>query len=99
MELPRTVGQWWAIIIDVAHEMATALAHDLGPLPLEPPVIDGLKEGLDLVFLLEFELGFVDLVERESTLVASLKIVIWRIESKGAQIEVSTTFHTAASCM
>lgn len=86
MELARTISQWRTIVIDVAHKTATAIALDLGPLPLDPPVIDGLKEGHDLIFLLKSELGFVDLGERDGALVASLEIVTRRIERKGTQI-------------
>jgi hypothetical protein len=62
-----------AELADTVRERRTIAALDLGPLPLDPPVVDGLEEGLDLV-LLEPKLGGVDPREGKRALVPGLEV-------------------------
>lgn len=95
MELTGTVGERRTIIVDVANETATAIALDLGPLPLDSPVIQGLEKGPDLVLFLESELSGVDACEGEGAFVAGVEVEVRWEEVGGVEVEVGSAFPTA----
>lgn len=79
MELTGTVSKRRTIVVNIAQESAASVALDLGPLPLDSPVIKGLKKWPDLVLLLEPELGGVHGREGESALIARLEVEANRV--------------------
>lgn len=95
MELTWTVGKRRPVVVNVAYEMAAAIALDLGALPLDSPVIEGLEEWSELVLLLEPELGGVDRRKGKSALVSGLEVEIRREEMTGTQIQISSALCTA----
>lgn len=81
VELTGTVGHRSAVVVDVPEQMATVIALDLGPLPLDSPVVDRLEERPDLVLLLEPELGGVAHGgERQRSFVAGLEVEVRRVQ-------------------
>lgn len=88
VELPGAVRHRGPVVVDVADDAAAGVADDLGPLPLDAPVVEGLEEGPDLVLLLEPELGGVDGGEGEGVLVPGLEVEVRRVELVGAEVEV-----------
>lgn len=58
----------------MADEAPAGVADDPGPLSLDAPVVKGLEERSDLVFLLETELGGVDGGEGKGALVPGLEV-------------------------
>lgn len=76
VKLAGTISKRRAVVIHITNQRATAIALDLGPLPLDSPVIKGLKERSDLVLLLESELGGVDYGKGGRALVSGLKVEI-----------------------
>jgi hypothetical protein len=95
VELAGTVRERRTVVVNVPNKTPTAAALDLGPLPLDPPVVDGLEEGLDLVLLLEPELGGVDPREGKRALVPSLEVELRWEEMGRAEIEVGLALLTA----
>jgi hypothetical protein len=88
VELADTVRERRTItVINVPNKTPKATALDLCPLPLDPPVVDGLEEGLDLV-LLEPELGGVDPQEGKRALVPSHEVELQWEEMGQTEIEV-----------
>lgn len=59
MELTGTVRERRTIVVHVTDKTPAVVALDLSPLPLDPPVVDGLEKGYKLVLLLEPDLGGV----------------------------------------
>lgn len=88
VELTRAAHHRGPVVVDVADEAAAGVADDLGPLPLDAPVVEGLEEGPDLVLLLEPELGGVDGGEGDGVLVPGLEVEVRRIEVVGTEVEV-----------
>lgn len=78
MKLAGAVGHRGAVVVDVPDETSAAVAVDLGPLPLYPPVVQGLEERSDFVLFLELELGVVDGRERERAFVSGLEVEVRR---------------------
>lgn len=95
VELTGAVCERRTVVVDVANKTAAAIAFDLGPLPLDPPVIDGLEEGSDLVLLLESKFGVVDTREGKRTLVAGLKVEVRWEEMHCAKVEVGPALRAA----
>lgn len=95
MKLTGTIGKRWTIVIDVAKETVTGVALDLGPLPLDSPVVDGFEEGAKLVLLLELELGGVRDGEGDGALVAGFDVEVRRVRINGVQIQVGAAVRTA----
>lgn len=60
VKLARTVSHGRAVVVDISDELPAVDALDLGPLPLDPPVVDGLEEGDDLILFFEAEFGGID---------------------------------------
>jgi len=88
VKLTGRIGKWWTVIVDMAKERGAGVALDLGPLPLNSPVVDGFEEGAYLVLLLELELGRVYGGERDGVLVSGLKVEIRWEGIGGVEIEV-----------
>lgn len=88
MELTWTVSHGGAIIVDMPDKPPAAVALDLGPGPLDAPVVSGFEKGPDLVLLLEPELGAVDPRKRQRSLVAGLEEEVRWVEIGGAQVQV-----------
>lgn len=95
MKLTRSINKRWTIVVDIANETTTAIALDLGSLPLNAPVVEGLEEGSNLVLFLEGELGGIDGGEGEGTLVASLEVEIRGESVGGVEVEVGSAFGAA----
>ncbi|KAG4988045.1 hypothetical protein JHK84_030615 [Glycine max] len=95
VKLTGTIGKRWTIVIDVAKETVTGVALDLGPLPLDSPVVDGFEEGAKLVLLLELELGGVRDGEGDGALVAGFEVEVWRVGMSGVKIQVGSALRTA----
>jgi len=91
-KLPTTIRQRRAIIVHITKVAATAIAVDLGPLPLNTPVIEGFEKGHDLVFFLEIEFGSVDGGEGQGVLVAGLEVEVRWEELGGVEVEVCPAF-------
>jgi len=72
----------------MAKERGAGVAFDLGPLPLNSPVVEGFEEGTDLVLLLELEIGCVYGGEGEGVLVSGLKVEVRGEGVGGVEIEV-----------
>ena len=95
VKLTRTVSHRRTIIVHVTNNTATAIANDLGPFPLNAPVVESLEKGSDLVLFLEPELGRVDPWEGKCAFVPGLEVKVWWVEVGWAQIEVCPTFRAA----
>ena len=98
VKLPGTVGHRRTVVVDVADEAAIAVALDLRPVAMDSPVVDGLEERLELVLLLEAELGLGaggEGGERESAFVAGLEVEVRREEVGGAEAEVGPALAAA----
>jgi len=90
VELVGNIRERRTIIVNVPNKTPKAAALDLGPLPLDPLVVDGLEEGLDLV-LLEQILGGVNPREGKRALVPGLEVEL-RWEKMGrSEIVVGPT--------
>lgn len=90
-----TVRERRTIVVNVANKTPTATALDLGPLPLDSPVVDGLEEGPDLVLLLEPEVGGIDPREGKRALVPGLEVELRREEMGRAEIEIGPALRAA----
>ncbi|KAJ0969836.1 hypothetical protein J5N97_022713 [Dioscorea zingiberensis] len=75
--------------------MPAGAAVHAGAAALDAPVVDGLKEGLDLVLLGEVELGVVDPGEGEGAFVAGLEIGVRWKEMAGGQVKVGAARRAA----
>ena len=95
VELAGTGCERRTIVVNVANKTPTAAALDLGPLPLDPPVVDGLEEGPDLVLLLEPELRGVDPREGKRALVPGLEVELRWKQMGRAEIEVGLALRAA----
>lgn len=76
--LTDTAGERRTIVVDVTHEVAAAMALDLGSFALDSPVIKGFEEGHDLVLLLESEFVGVDGGEGDGCFVPGFEVEIGR---------------------
>lgn len=72
----------------MSDQTPASVALDLGPRPLNPPIVSGLEERPDLVLLLEPELGGVDPRKRQRSLVAGLEEDVRRVQIGRAQVQV-----------
>lgn len=86
MELTRAIRLRRTIIVNITQESATAITYNLGSLPLNSPIIQGLEKGSDLVLFLEPEFGGVDERERKGSFVAGLEVEIRREEVVGVEV-------------
>ena len=98
MELTGAVGERRTVIVDVADEAGTAVALDLGPLPLNSPVINSLEKGPDLVLFLESELSGVDGREGEGAFVTSVEDEVRGEEVVAVEVKVGAAFPAAVYC-
>lgn len=95
VKLAGTVSHGGPIVVDVADEPPAAVALDLRPRPLDPPVVSGLEERPDLVLLLEPELGGVDRRKRHRSLVSGLEEEVRRVEVRCGKVQVGSALRTS----
>jgi len=91
VKLTGRIGKRWTVVVDMAKERGAVAALDLGPLPLNSPVVDGFEEGANLVLLLELELGCVyggEGGEGDGVLVSGLKVEVRGEGVDGVEIQV-----------
>jgi len=88
VKLTGRIGKRRTVVVDMAKERGAVAALDLGPLPLNSPVVDGFEEGANLVLLLELELGCVYGGEGDGVLVSGLKVEVRGEGVGGVEIEV-----------
>jgi len=93
-KLTNTVCSWRAIIINITYELTTGSTLEFGPLSLNSPMVQGLKEGHNLVFLFKSELGVINGREWEGVLVACFKVEICRVLIAAAEIQRHATLCT-----
>lgn len=86
MELARTISHGWPVIVNITDPFAATIAHDLGSIPLDAPIIDCLEKRYELVFLLVAEFGRVNHGKRKSPFIACLKIEIRWVEMERVEV-------------